>query len=144
MARYSLLVFLACAGAGAAVAPEDAVKRDLEQFQGSWKAVAILQADGLPAPDEDVLVTRLAVVGTKFTMTGKNYVINGTFTIDPSKTPKEIDVLLASENGPQVRLLGIYQIQGSTRQSRFALPEKSRPTQFTSEKGFVGFTWTRD
>jgi uncharacterized protein (TIGR03067 family) len=138
----SVLLVLAPLGDGAP--PEDAVKRELQQFQGSWKAVSIRQADGLPAPEEDVQNTRLVVEGSKFRLTCQDYTVSGTFAIDPARTPKAIDVVLTSEDGSQTKLLGIYEIKGDTRKSCFAPPGMERPARFSSEKGFFGFEWKRN
>jgi len=139
----SLLVLLTPLGAGGGASPEEAVKKELQQFQGSWKAVSILHVDGRRASDDEVQNTRLVVEGNKFTLTGENSTISGTFTVNPAKTPKTIDVRLTSKDGRATKFLGIYQIQGDTRKSCFALPDKERPTQFSSEKGYFGFEWRR-
>jgi uncharacterized protein (TIGR03067 family) len=139
----SLLILLAPLGAGDALA-DDVAANELQQFQGSWKAVSIQHADGRPASKDEVQNTRLVIDGRKFTLTGKNYTICGRFTINSAKTPKNIDVLLTSKDGPETKFLGVYQIQGDTRKSCFALPAKERPTQFFAEKGYFGFEWRRD
>lgn len=140
----SLLILLVPLGAGDGLQSEDIAKKELQRFQGSWKAVSIQRADGGQASRDELQSTRLVVKGTKFTLTGKNYTISGTFAINPARTPKTIDVLLTSKDGRETKLLGIYQIQGETRKSCFALPNKERPTQFSSEKGYIGFEWRRD
>lgn len=144
MCWCSLLFLLILPGAGDGASPEDAVKKDLQQFQGTWQAVSIQRADGRQASKDEVQNTRLVVEGNKFTLTGKDYTISGTFTINPAKTPKAIDVLLTATDGSESRFPGIYQIQGNTRKSCFALPGKERPTQFVTEKGFFGFEWRRN
>ncbi len=139
-----LLLLLAPLAVAVGAAVEDAAKKDLEQFQGSWKAVSIQHADGRQASEDEVQNTRLVIEGNKFTLTGKDSTISGTFTVNPAKTPKTIDVLLTSKDGRETKFLGIYQMQGDKRKSRFALPRKERPTQFLSEKGYFGFEWRRN
>jgi uncharacterized protein (TIGR03067 family) len=143
MCWCSLLIVLAPLGAGGAP-PDDAAKKELEQFQGSWKAVSILHADGSQASEDEVQNTRLVVEGNKFTLTGKDFTIFGTFTVNPTKSPKTIDVLLTSKDKREIKVLGIYQMQSDKRKSCFALPGEERPTQFSSEKGFFGFEWKRN
>jgi uncharacterized protein (TIGR03067 family) len=122
---------------------ESAVKNDLQRFQGSWQAASIVNNDGQPATAEDLKRTRLIVEGSKFTLQGKDYTITGSFTIDPARTPKTIDVVLdATDGGLPTKLLGIYSIDGETRKSCFALPDKERPARFPdSSKGYVQFEW---
>jgi uncharacterized protein (TIGR03067 family) len=138
-----LLILLAPLGTGGAPL-EDAAKKELEQVQGSWKAVSIQHVDGRQASADEVQNTRLVIEGNKFTLTSKDSTIPGTFTVNPAKTPKAIDVLLTSKDGRETKFLGIYQIQGNTRKSCFALPGKERPTQFSSEEGYFGFEWRRN
>jgi uncharacterized protein (TIGR03067 family) len=121
---------------------EDAVSKEIKLFHGSWKAVALQRSDGSKASDEQVQNTRLVVEGNKFTLTTANYKITGTFTVDPTKTPKTIDVTLGDGQG--AKLLGIYEQRGDTRKSYFALPEKERPRQFGAESGYIGFEWKRN
>ena len=70
----------------------------------------------------------------------KDVSISGAFTIDPSKTPKNIEFLLA--NNPEEKFLGVYEIRGERRLSCFALPKQARPRQIRpTEKGFLMFEW---
>jgi uncharacterized protein (TIGR03067 family) len=136
-----LLILLAPLAVGVGAPSEDAAKQELQRFQGAWQAVAFQHADGRQASAEEVKNTHLVIEGNRFTLTCKDYTIAGTFTIDPSKTPKTIDVLLTAKDGLETRFLGIYQIQGDTRKSCFALAGKERPTQFSSEQEYFGFEW---
>ena len=53
----------------------------------------------------------------------------GTFTLDPSRKPKGIDV--TPEDGKPI--LGIYQIDGDTHKVCLAEPGRERPTEFTTQ-----------
>jgi uncharacterized protein (TIGR03067 family) len=123
----------------------DAVKRDLQHFQGSWQAASVINADGRPATTEELERTRLIVEGNQFTLKGKDFIIKGRFTIDPSKSPKSIDAVLDTKEGEKpVKVLGIYRIDGETRKSCFALPDKPRPKDFPlSPKDYIQFEWKR-
>jgi uncharacterized protein (TIGR03067 family) len=140
----TLLILLAPLGAGDRAPSEDIVKKEIQLFQGSWRAVSIQHADGRRASEDEVQNTRLVVKGNQFTLTGKNYTISGTFTIDPIRTPKSIDAAVTSKDGRETKFLGVYQMEGNTRKSCFALPEKERPTQLSSKKGRFGFEWKRN
>lgn len=130
---------------GNALGADDPVQQEMKQFQGSWHAVAVQHADGSPAMTEEVLATRLIVEGNKFTLINKQMNVSGTFTVNPTRSPKAINAVLKSARGPDVTLLGIYATKGGARKSCFALPGKERPTRFMNgESGYVGFTWTRD
>lgn len=143
--RHCILLPLLIPLAPVVLSPsEDAVKKELASFQGAWQAVAIQRTDGQPAPADEVQNTRLRVEGARFTLTGKTFSISGTFTIDPTRAPKTIDVALDGSGKDQTKLLGIYRIEGDTRTSRFALPNNARPVDFgPAREGTVGFTWKR-
>lgn len=116
--------------------------KELEQFQGSWAAVSIQGIDGRLTPTEDVAETRLLVTGNKFTLSGKAYSISGDFSIDPSKTPKTIDLVLNENQVSETKLLGIYDIKGDIRKSCFSVPGRPRPTTFMHGKeNYLIFEW---
>lgn len=121
-----------------------AISGELAKFQGSWKPVAIQYSDGRKAPADELRGIRLVVEGKRFTLTGKDYVINGVISIASTQHPKAIDVVVTSESGHETRILGIYEIEGERRRSCFVLSEQIRPKQFTFEKGFLCFEWTRN
>jgi uncharacterized protein (TIGR03067 family) len=124
---------------------EDVAKKDLEQFQGSWKAVAVYNADGTKASPEVVQATRLLVEGKNFTLTGKDLKVSGKFTIDPASTPRTIDAILIGADGRETTLRGIYEIRSDgTRKSCFGVPGKERPSQFGPAEGYLGFEWRRN
>lgn len=141
--RWCSLLVLWFPLAAAGDAPADILKKEIAQFQGSWQALSIQHVDGRQGSDDELQTTRLTVSGTTFILAGKNYSISGTFTVDPTKSPKTIDVTLKGEDGRVTRILGIYQIQGATRKSCFALQGEERPTQFASRKGQFGLEWKR-
>jgi uncharacterized protein (TIGR03067 family) len=95
-------------------------------------------------PDNEVEQTRMTVEGKRFTLKTKDLTLKGTFTINPSETPKSIDVTLINDNGQETKLLGIYEIKGDTRKSCFALPQQDRPKQFMTQSGYVTFEWKRN
>jgi uncharacterized protein (TIGR03067 family) len=130
-------------GPGDGVGPNDRVKEELRQFQGAWKAVSIQDADGRKGTKEEVQNTQIVIDGNKFKLTGKDYTIEGSFKINPATTPKSIDVVLTAEDGRETKFLGIYETKGKTRKSCFALQEKERPKEFSTDKGYFGFEWTR-
>src|SRR4051812_14934800 len=84
------VVALAVAALSAADA-EDA-KKDLEKMQGTWLLVAG-ERDGKKFTEEEVKKTKLIIKGDTFRIPKSDVGTSqeGTFKIDPSKKPKEID-----------------------------------------------------
>ena len=140
--RYLFLLMIGTSVTFAGAQVDDrAVKNDLDRFQGSWQALSIVNIDGKPASPEEAQKTRLVVEGKAFTLRDDNVTIRGTFTIDPTRVPKTIDVAL---EGARVedKILGIYRLDGDIRRSCFAPPGKQRPKDFPSDaKGYLHLTW---
>ena len=90
---------------------------DQELLQGTWVAVAA-ETNGKPQPDTVQQGFRLRVEGNRFTM-GRELALHfphGTFTLDPTKQPKAID-LTQTYGLPQekpVLVPGIYELDGQT------------------------------
>ena len=144
MRCYSLLILPALFSMATGAPADDATKKELQLLQGTWRAVSVVGVDAEPMPDEDLRVTKLVIEGNHFSLTTKMLVIFGTFTIDPTKTPKTIDVTLATAENPEQRMLGVYQIDGNSRKSCFALVGEPRPKDLApSSKGFLRFEWKR-
>jgi uncharacterized protein (TIGR03067 family) len=140
--RYCLLLpILAPMVFVAGQVDDRAVKKDLDKFQGAWQAISVINVDGKPASEDDARYTRLVVKGNTFTLQDKNAMIRGTFSIDPTRVPKTIDVTLDGAK-PEDKILGIYRIDGDLRRSCFVPPGKERPRDFPSDgKGFLQFVW---
>lgn len=122
---------------------EDAVKKDLKLFQGTWAAAFAQDSSGRLLSEEELKKTSLVVEGNKFVLTtDDNTKIEGTFKIDPTKKPKTIDVF-AGDSKDKPLVLGVYEIKGEIRQSCFSEPGKERPDAFRKEKGFLFLEWKR-
>ena len=130
-----------CAGTSPGDEPSKAVKEELKLLAGEWKIVAA-EADGKPIESKGIVT---------FTADGKCTIssqrsgipdIETTFTIDPTKEPKHLDVLDAVRKTPHK---GIYELKGDKLRAVFQ-PDANgeRPTEFaTKKKGEVMFTYER-
>jgi uncharacterized protein (TIGR03067 family) len=126
----------------------DTPKDDMDKLQGTWSLVAAVR-DGKDVPDDEVDRTTLAIKGNAFTFPKDTRVgtgPSGTFTVDPSRTPKTIDATPSSGPNKGQTWLGIYVIVGDLYKVAFAPPGKARPTQFVSEPGTgrLHSVWKRD
>jgi uncharacterized protein (TIGR03067 family) len=140
--RICILLVVATIVIGFSPAQEPA-KSDLEKFQGSWQAFYVIDMDGKSSPADEVKNTRLVVEGSQFTLRTKDSVIKGTFTINPSQSPKAIDVVLEGQK-PGEKLLGIYRIDGDERRSCFVLPGKERSKDIDPKTpGYLQMGWKR-
>src|SRR6266481_1158021 len=70
---------------------EDAVKKEMEQFQGEWSMVSG-EIDKQPLPDDAVKNATRVVKDNVTTVTINGMIfMKAKFTIDPAKKPKTID-----------------------------------------------------
>lgn len=135
-AIFFLLLAAACL---AAQGPDDAVKKELKLFQGKWEAISAQGFDGKAPTEVELQLTSLVIEGEKFTMKTGSLDVKATFSVDPSKKPKHIDVFFGDNKDNVMR--GIYEIKGDTRKSCFAEPGKARPDKFRKDKGFMTLEW---
>lgn len=124
---------------------DDPGKEDLKGLEGEWVMVSgeqrgektppdIVNSAILKIKDDDLAHTIVGVITLK-----------GPFTIDPAKTPKSIDV--TDFDGPSngKKLLGIYELSSDELKLCFSLPEKDRPSDFstTTGTGHILHVWKR-
>jgi len=110
----------------------DAGKKDTAALQGTWKVTASTsKGEKVPAKDLDLL---LSIKGDSITVReGGKTVMNFTYSVDPTKKVKEIDLTLGV--GPQKGRIdrGIYEIDGDTlRICIQSNKDAPRPTEFVS------------
>jgi uncharacterized protein (TIGR03067 family) len=112
-------------------ANQDNAKSDHAALQGDWRV--ILAEDSGRASSQDALRdTRVSIKHDEFVMeiAGRKNV--STFKLDPSTSPKSIDLKAAGRTRP-----GIYDLQGDTLRICVSEAADSRPTVFDSQPGSV-------
>lgn len=133
MAMVLALVFLVVVTADA---QEAAVKDEIKKLQGTWVRIYLdvegkKYDDGKKEPGEAI----------KLTIDGDQY-DGETFTLDPAKNPKHINVSTVDDQGKAFTLPGIYELQGDVLKLCFPFPFEGkfdkigiRPTKFASKRG---------
>ena len=115
--------------------PPAAVASERERHQGTWIATSFI-FDGTVTPKDIVATITRTVEGDHvvWKRDGKNFA--GTnVALDPSKTPKTIDV--TPDGGPNRDkvVLGIYKFEGDELTICMAKASQERPKTFEAEKG---------
>jgi uncharacterized protein (TIGR03067 family) len=144
MRRKVLLVLGAWVLLGAEPARDD-VKKELKKLQGEW-VMAELEIDGRPVPGEKFKGTTLVIRGDKYTVKVKGRSYETTFTLDPGRKPKALDMFFPDgPNAPKVSK-GIYSLEGDTfKLCRAQAPGQPRPKEFATwpDTGVFLVTWKR-
>ena len=110
-----------------------AQKSDKDKLQGTWSVVSIETA-GKPVPDEFIKKAEMKLVfaGDKATMKmAMGDEDQSTFTLDPTKSPKTIDV--TSAKGKKMK--GIYTFDGDDKLTvAMSKDNDERPTGFKTKE----------
>jgi len=133
-------VLFALAGQTTAQQPEPKKKTDLELLQGSWEIVG-LEAGGKAEPAQNYRGNTFAFTRNKGTdvaiLREGIYPLEFTFTLDPAKTPKAIDL---TTKGNTAR--GIYKLDGDDLVVCVSIGGSQRPTEFATKAGGDTETFT--
>jgi uncharacterized protein (TIGR03067 family) len=121
--------------------PEDAARADRDKLQGNWRMVS-MEIDGIKAPDQVVKTFSLSFKDDKYTSLqadpaklGAGARKTGSFTIDPSKDPRAMNILPADGEDKGKTWSLIYSLEGNTLRICGAEVGKDRPTAFESKPG---------
>jgi len=140
--RIFLVVLIGAVGfvASGAVADDKAdLEREVKKFQGTWTFESS-EAGGKALPAAQLKELVLTFEGDKHTVKKGNEVIQvGTQKLDPSKSPKTIDVTMTEGPSKGAVMLGIYEFNGDTLKVCFDSGGKKRPTEFNSPPGSETF-----
>jgi uncharacterized protein (TIGR03067 family) len=113
---------------------DDAAKKELNTFQGTWVLVSA-ERDGKKTDDKGI---KLQIAGNKYSLTQESSAVighKGTFTLDPSRTPKATEVIVTEGPDKGKTFLGIYELSADDYRVCFAGPGKERPTEFSAKSG---------
>jgi len=118
---------------------------DMELLNGEWRVVSA-EANGSPLPSEDVVGLVVTYTADKFVVTKEDKIFRGTFSLDTTKTPKQMDT--RADNGPGAGKLfhAIYELDGDTLRVCHATQDGAeRPTDFKTkpDSGQVMITYKR-
>jgi len=126
--------------------PADDAKKELEHLQGAW-IMTSLEINGERIAPERFQNTRLEIKGDRYVVdTGKG-THEAILALDPSKSPKAIDMKLADGPNKGETAEGIYKLEGGTLTiCRPRLPPQARPAEFTTKPGTDRFlvVWQRE
>ena len=132
MIRAAVLVLTAGLSLAAGDGNKEHLDMEYAKLEGTWHVLS-LEVDGMKIPKETIKESKLIIKGKEFTMKEKVATYKGTFSIDPSKKPKTIDIKFTEgpENGNTS--LGIYELDGDDLKLCLSVTTKERPTEFSAK-----------
>jgi uncharacterized protein (TIGR03067 family) len=125
-----LVVVFVVPFAGEAAPPDPGrVKEEQQRLQGTWKVLSGESA-GTPLPLEVTRNFKLSFQGSAFITYIGDQKREGSYTVDPGKNPRTIDITLNSGPDKGKTQLAIYSVLGNTLRICGAEPGRERPTGF--------------
>ena len=131
--------FAASGGTGTVGDDKAELEKEARKFQGIWTfESSVTGGEELPADPLKKFV--VIFEGDKHTVKNGDEVLQvGTQKLDPSKSPKTIDVTMVEGPHKGTVMLGIYEIDADTLKVCFDPEGKTRPTEFKSPPGSKNF-----
>ena len=139
IALVTMLCTLGLAASGGRADDKVDIEKELKKYQGSWNFASVVTG-GMEQPIDNYKGMTVTFEGDKFTVkNGDEVVMVGKQRLDPSKSPKAVDVTVLEGLNKGSVLLGIYEISGDTLKVCFDSEGKKRPTEFKSAPGSATF-----
>ena len=138
-AMFCAVGFAASGGTGAPADDKADLEKEVKKFQGTW-TIESSETGGMAIPPGELKEFIVIFEGDKHTVKMGDEVIQvGAQKLDPSKSPKAIDVTMTEGPNKGAVMLGIYEIDGDTLKAYFDPQGKKRPTEFKSPPGSENF-----
>ena len=117
---------------------------DLRKLQGVWRIVGV-EANGSAVPSEDLPNIVVTIKDRSYSVAYEDRTDRGSFTIDPSRKPGQMDV--RPESGPDAgeSLPAIYESTADGFRMCYGRPGRQRPSSFSTgqEAGQLLVTYKR-
>ena len=135
----ALICTVGFAASGTLAGGKAGIEKELKKFQGTWTIESSVTG-GKKIPADQLKGFIVIFEGDKHTLKLGDKVFQvGTLKIDPSKSPKTVDVTMTEGPEKGAVMLGIYEFDGDTVRVCFDPQGKTRPTEFKSPPGSANF-----
>ena len=135
MRRYFMIAVWLFSQIGLAVYAQSDAGADSKALQGDWHVLE-LQASGNNAPKEALEKARLEFKGDEMTWSSgaTGVVLKSRIRLDPSKSPREIDITILEGTGKGTNFPGIYSLHNGQLRLCYS-HTKERPKEFETKTG---------
>ena len=136
MKRSLLLVWALLATLGVSWSVDDKVAEEDKKFEGTW-VVTMMEVGGQKVPDEVFKEMTFTFKGKEYKQkVGDKLVEAGTQDLEPTKTPKQMDITVSEGEAKGEKQLAIYEIDGDKTKICAAIHgDKERPSKFETKEG---------
>jgi uncharacterized protein (TIGR03067 family) len=132
--RWHFALILVAGSLLAADSPDLATKKDIEKWQGTWRAVS-MEKDGKASPSESLEKIKLTVTNTDYHFQNGAFSEHGSYKFYASKSPKELDIVVGEGADKGKVYLVIYKVEGDELTICLESANKNRPKEFTGKAG---------
>ena len=117
-------------------AKQEAAAKELQAFQGTWRLESKVE-DGKKFSEEEIkdVIGTIDGSGKVLVRRGDKVIGAGTIKLDPTKTPKTIDVTFTEGKHKGITAPGIYEIEADAFRVCVALTGNERPGEFSANSG---------
>jgi uncharacterized protein (TIGR03067 family) len=142
MKRMLLLVAVGLLVAADDTKKEDAIKKNMKLLEGKW-TLASSVIDGEKKEGDDAKGDVTFTDGKFEAQAADGTVHKGSFTIDPTKTPKTIDSVPSEGDAAGKTHYGIYELKDDSLKICIATEGGERPTNFDGGSGRISLVYKR-
>lgn len=103
----------------------------ITKLQGVWQATAAEQ-DGSSLPSENITSILVTIKGSSYEVVLSDRTDRGTFTVDPSKQPAQMDIHPGTGQAEGLTLPAIYEVGPDSLRVCYARGDATRPTSFAT------------
>jgi uncharacterized protein (TIGR03067 family) len=127
-----------------APAQEDDAAKEAKALAGHWKMVKG-EDKGAPLPEAIVKEFQIRIDGNNFNFTIRERAMAATFTVNPAKNPKELDITLNDGRNKGKTLKCVYELKGDIFTFRASSPDdKSERPKSLTEGGETLFVFKKE
>ncbi len=112
-----------------------AATKEREKFQGTWDVLYLMKDGKKEVPPKKAKGMTMTFTGHKFMMGGSEPEYEGTCTLHPDKSPKQIDTKVTYGKDKVIHTKGIYEFDGDTLKIEWTEDKAERPTKFSTKGG---------